>query len=367
MNKTQTKTANDEISQSSQQQLDNKKFRNTLSKNTVITIVISAVAIILIGITAFAVFFGVPYLKYQDAVSMMEAGLNEDAMIAFYELGDFMYSKRFHTECRYRHAIELYKSEKFTDAMVIFTDLGDYADSKNMSIKCKYHIADSFLEAKNYDEAIVKFEELGDFEDCKEKIKECQYLKACALLKKDNYEDALPVFESIKNYKDSKEKIKNCKYMAAIELIDNGDIVSAYKKLTALKDYKKAKSKAKSIKPTYDRIMAKDNIFRNGYWGSTYTERCHLTTQVISDNKVRIQYAGSNSAFHQVQYTLDCEWNPSTGTLDYTNGTRYDTIYGVNTYISGDGHGYFYYENGYLTWVNTKENYTEYYYYQKSR
>lgn len=339
----------------------------TPHKNTATIIILSSVAVILVGVIGFSVFFGIPYLRYQNAVSMMEAGEYEEAMIAFYELDNFMYSKEMHTECRYRHALSLFESQKYTDAMVIFTDLGDYIDSKNMSLKCKYQIATSFLEAKNYDEAIAKFEELGDFQDSKDKVNECHYQKACALLKKDNHEDAQPIFESIKNYKDSKDKIKKCKYLAAVELIDNGDIVNAYKKLTALKDYKKAKSKAKSIKPTYDRIMAKDKIFVNGYWGSTYTERCILTTQVLNDNQMKIQFSGSNGAAHSIRYILNCEWNPSTGTLDYQNGIRCDTIYAVDTHIYGNGQGYFYYNNGYLTWVNNNENIQENYYYKSSR
>ena len=335
----------------------------TSHKNTATIIILSSVAVILVGVIGFSVFFGIPYLRYQNAVSMMEAGEYEEAMIAFYELDNFMYSKEMHTECRYRHALSLFESQKYTDAMVIFTDLGDYVDSKNMSLKCKYHIATSLLEEKKYDEAIAKFEELGDFQDSKDKINECLYQKACALLKKDNHEDAKPIFESIKKYKDSKEKIKQCKYIAAVELIDSGDIVGAYKKLTALKDYKKAKSKAKSIKPTYDRIMAKPNIFISGYWKSTYTERCTLLTNIVDDNRMKIEYSGSGGAAYTSTLLFTGNWDSSTGKLNYTDGTRYEIVYGTKNFIYGDGTGYLYFEDGYLVWVNNTENTTTRFYY----
>ena len=52
----------------------------TPHKNTATIIILSSVAVILVGVIGFSVFFGIPYLRYQNAVSMMEAGEYEKAI-----------------------------------------------------------------------------------------------------------------------------------------------------------------------------------------------------------------------------------------------------------------------------------------------
>ena len=328
-------------------------------KNTAVIImaIITTIAVLISVVTVFAFFFGVPYFKYNSAINMMEEKEYDKAMVAFSELNGFMDSEEKYKECQYIKAVKLCEAGKYTDAMEIFDSLGDYNDSKDLITECRYQSALLMIEENKCDEAINILEELGDYKESKDKINECNYKKACDMMEEGSYDKAQTMFESLGSYKDSKDQIKECQYKTALKLIDDGKIVEAYKALNSLGSYKESKKKLNSIKSTYLRILAKDNIFINKMWIPPSGKRCQIISSVIDENTMEFKYTGSASLMEHTEETIIATWDETNGTLTYSGSTcfmNYST--GMQDVLYTDGSGYFYYQNGYLYHINNKSD-----------
>ncbi len=331
---------------------------NKKSKKKTKVIILVVVSVLLVGLVVFALVFTIPYIKYTDAVSMMEEGEYQKAMAVFDELDDFMYSEQMYCECQYRGAIELLESEKYTDAITAFENLKEYKNSSQMLCECKYAYASSLLEEGKASDAVVIFEELGEYKDSKDKIKECTYIKACNLLEENNTKDALAIFESLKDYKDSKDKIKECKYKDALKAVEDGEIEQAYKAFADLGSYKDSKKRAETLKRDYVRIISKDKVFVNKSWIPIDRERSNIVSKVIDENTIEFRYSGAASLTEHVEEIMVATWDPTNGKLTYKGSTCYYDVAGMKTVTYSDGHGYFYYENGCLCYVNERSGYS---------
>ncbi|MBP3921846.1 MAG: tetratricopeptide repeat protein [Ruminiclostridium sp.] len=115
------------------QRVAREKAAKKAKRNAII--ICSVVVAIIIGIVLFAI-LGVPAIRYNNAIALMDAG-------------------------------------KYTEAISAFEALDGYKDSATKITECKYNDAVSLMENKNYEEAITAFEELGDYNDSKNKIDEC--------------------------------------------------------------------------------------------------------------------------------------------------------------------------------------------------
>ena len=127
----------------------------------------------------------------------------------------------------YNAAVELLNNGQYDEAIDAFYDLGEYRDSKEQiehaeelreeaKKKADYDQAKRLFEAGDYDGAIDAFEELGDYRDSeaqiekvREQIKQDAYDAAAALLQEGKYDEANKAFRELGNYKDSKAQALN--------------------------------------------------------------------------------------------------------------------------------------------------------------
>lgn len=93
-----------------------------------------------------------------------------------------------------------------------------------------------------------------------------------------------------------------------------------------------------------------------------WSQRCNLKTNVIDSETVQIEINWSSGASYNTIWRFVGKWDANTERLNYANGIMLEV-----EYIEGqqepkilreyaDGIGYFYFKNGYLYWVDNKDN-----------
>ena len=194
----------------------------TKKKKSHKALILLVIVIVLVG--AFAGYKYVPQLinqnKYENALSLAEAGNYSDAILIFKELDAYADSKEKVVECEYNYALSLEKDGKFAEAKAAFESLGDYSDSSTRAQACAYSEAKNQLENKKFKKASKLFMDLGDYGDSKEMLKECSYQNALSLLEKKEYKSAIEIFTAIRKYSDSAEKITEAKYLYITDNFD---------------------------------------------------------------------------------------------------------------------------------------------------
>ena len=125
----------------------------------------------------------IPNGKYNDAITLMDAGKYTEAISAFEALDGYKDSATKITECntaildgKYNDTIALMDAGKYTEAISAFEALDGYKDSATKITECntaildgKYNDAITLMDAGKLDEAYSAFIELGDYKDASEK------------------------------------------------------------------------------------------------------------------------------------------------------------------------------------------------------
>lgn len=104
------------------------------------------------------------------------------------------------------------------------------------------------------------------------------------------------------------------------------------------------------------------DLFVSGTWWDLWSQRCHLEMNVVDDETVQIEINWSSGAAYNTVWHITGKWDADTQRLNYENGIMLSV-----EYIEGqddaeilrdytDGTGYFYFKDGYLYWVDEKEN-----------
>ena len=114
---------------------------------------------------------------------------------------------------KYNDAITLMEAGNYTEAITAFEALDGYKDSATKINECntaildiKYNDAIALKNAGKYDEAIAAFEALDGYKDNATKINECKYDKALALADAGNIVEAYEILKALGGFKDSAEK-----------------------------------------------------------------------------------------------------------------------------------------------------------------
>lgn len=133
----------------------------------------------------------------------------------------------------------------------------------------------------------------------------------------------------------------------------------------AIKGMLDSQNKQKIKTENFD-ILGKTNSsfesFVDGTWWDLFSQRCNLEMNVIDDETVKIEINWSSGAAYNTVWNIIGKWDADDRQLNYVNG-----IMNSNEWIEGqeepnilrsytDGSGYFYFKNGYLYWVDNKEN-----------
>ena len=108
---------------------------------------------------------------------------------------------------KYNEAVSLMNAGQYEEAISAFEAMDGYKDSVDKIDKCeaaildgKYNDAVAMMNAEKYDEASAAFEKLDGHKDSAELILECRYLKATTLMDSGMYEEAYALFSDLRKY-----------------------------------------------------------------------------------------------------------------------------------------------------------------------
>lgn len=208
--------------------------KNKTKKNRrIIKIIVGVIIAVIVCVFGFAIINStiiIPANKYNTAVTLMDEGKYDEAIVAFEAMGNYKDCLDNISECKYRIAIALMDEGKYTEAIDAFNKTKDYKDSAEL------------------------------IKDCNDKILEDMYTQALSLMNEQKYNEAITLFESAGNYKDSLTNISECKYCIAVALMNKGEVTQAYKAFAALNDYKDSAKKAASLYDKYQAEKRKEQI-----------------------------------------------------------------------------------------------------------
>lgn len=193
---------------------------------------IASVAVCLVAVFAFVLLTVIiPNSKYNDAVSLMNAGKYTEAISAFETLDGYKDSANKIAECKiaildikYNEALSLMQQGMYAEAIAAFKTLDGYKDSATQINTCetaikdiKYTEASALMDVGKYAEAIDVFKTLGGYKDSTTKINTCniaiidiKYAEASALMDAGKYNEAIDAFKALNGYKDSIAQIEAC-------------------------------------------------------------------------------------------------------------------------------------------------------------
>lgn len=368
-------------------------------KKKPLALVISLVAVAILGFLALLLIFGIPFGKYLYTINLMDKGQYKEAIDAFENMDGYLKSEEHAvecqyllagsmteegnyvqalpiftllgnykdcaervTECKYQITLETMSNGQYQEAIDSFTELGDYKDVPVQITECQYCIATKIMEEKNYLQAIEIFTLLGTYKDCADRVSECKYQIALNTMANGLYQEAVDGFSALGDYKDSVQLVLECKYRQAVLWVDEGKIVDAYEILNTLGDYGESASLLSTIKPTYQRIKSKPLLFVDHQWRkyvrpefASMGNRYWATTKVLDSNTLSIYIEGYDGAADSYSSELTGVWDESIGMVKFSgkySRTSVDPNSGGTTYdVNNNVVGYAYYENGYLCLV----------------
>lgn len=178
--------------------------------------VCAAAAVVCAGAVWAGVTYGLPYLRYRQAVSALEDGRYAEAQAAFADMGEYRDAADFLRKSRYLAAQEQLESgdeARITTARSVFEALGDYEGAAERVRECDYLLAGLRLEAGDIEAASALYTALGDYRDSAAQVTNCAYQAADKLLRSARYEEARAAFEALGDYSDAAEKAKQAVYL----------------------------------------------------------------------------------------------------------------------------------------------------------
>ena len=171
-----------------------------------------------LALAAVAIFWGLPALRYQNAVHLMESGQYEKANEAFAAMGTFRDAGEQATAARFQQAEALVKKgdlDSLEAALAIYQELGEYGECPQRVQETNYAIGEAYFADGQYDQAADRFQTLGEYEDSADLYQNGQYSLAQAL------------FANVADYSDAADRVRGCQYAMAKESEEAGDDAQA--------------------------------------------------------------------------------------------------------------------------------------------
>lgn len=105
-------------------------------------------------------------------------------------------------EKKYEDALSLVEAGKHEEAMEIFEDLKGYKDSRTQILKIYYMEGEALRKAKDWEGAVAAFTSAGVYSDAETQIMETRYQQALYLTEKGEYRAAVDILVTMTDYKD---------------------------------------------------------------------------------------------------------------------------------------------------------------------
>ena len=233
-----------------QKQLKKQKFRK--SSKVVITILL--ILVVLAAIADGIVFFGLPYLKYQGAMTDMEMYRYDNASQKFRELGNFLDSSDLYLKAVYGDAFSSYNSGDYEKAAQLFGSLENYSDAQQKALEARFKSAEKQYHEGQYLEAAKTFHALGDYPNAAANEKQCFsriYREAQGNLVANADENLAAAFEQLTylgNYKKSPELLSKCIYLLGNSSYGKCRYGKAIELYRSIPDYAEAQTRLQNIK-----------------------------------------------------------------------------------------------------------------------
>ena len=231
-------------------QLKKQQFRKSSKTLIIILLILVVIAAVIDGI----VFFGLPYIKYQGAMTDMEMYRYEDASAKFRELGNFLDSEELYMKAVYGQAFSLYNTDEPEKAAKLFESLGDYSDSHQKYLDSRFKLGEKKYTEGDYLEAAKIFNSLGDYPNASQGEKQCfsriykDAQKNLITNTLESLENAYQQLEYIKSYKKSAELLDKCLYLLGNAYYKKFQYGNAIEKYRSIPDYPDAKERLGNIK-----------------------------------------------------------------------------------------------------------------------
>lgn len=183
-----------------------------------------------LALAAVAIFWGLPALRYQNAVHLMESGQYEKANEAFAAMGTFRDAGEQATAARFQQAEALVKKgdlDSLEAALAIYQELGEYGECPQRVQETNYAIGEAYFADGQYDQAADRFQTLGEYEDSADRFKQCIYTQAEDLYQNGQYSLAQALFANVADYSDAADRVRGCQYAMAKESEEAGDDAQA--------------------------------------------------------------------------------------------------------------------------------------------
>ncbi len=225
------------------------------------------ITLVVLTVVFTATLFLIINSRYNNAVSLLEDNLPEQARYEFVSVSWYRDAREKIEVCdnmiTYDKAKDLMENDSLTEARELFLSLGTFRDSKELADECqtknKYNYSIALMNLGEYEMALESFNSLGSFYDSEDLAAQCKkelsYEKAVTLMDEGSYYEASRMFENLNLFKNSYEFFKECQnhivYDNAVNEYNNGNIYEAYMLFDSLGDFLDAASlKDDCILPT---------------------------------------------------------------------------------------------------------------------
>lgn len=205
-----------------------------------IALIASIVMILGAGSYAF-VFYGLPYINYNNAVVDMNNGNYDQAIEEFESMKGYRDSDELRLKCIYSKAIGLFYARSNQAAANLFATIPGYQDADAKYIEAMIGVADGYLEDEKYAEAYEVYLELGLSKEENENMLKCMdslYKIAKEQMSSNRLTKARDIYISLGNYKKSEQQAMECLYLLAEKDYSKGSYKDALEKYESLKGYK---------------------------------------------------------------------------------------------------------------------------------
>ena len=222
-----------------------------------------AAALVLIAALAWAgVTWGVPYVKYERAMSAYENGEYAGAAEQFAALGDYREAVAMVSHCRMKQAEWLAGTaedpateEELRQARELYAGLND---EMNVA-RCDWLLAEIMFSEGRYDEAEAIYRRFGSFtlaagydaqisiDLVEDRLTEIAYIRACDMLENGDWEEARKAFAELDGYKESASKYFDTWYLPAVNAMNAGDMEMALSLFAQIPGHRDADTLVKKI------------------------------------------------------------------------------------------------------------------------
>lgn len=238
--------------------------------------IVLVVLLLIAGVGYGVVFYGIPYIKYQTAVSAMNQGEFDEALKKFQELKGYQDSDELAKKCIYSKAVAYYYSGSRQAAAELFAQISGYEDSDQLYVDAKTAIAEQLTSDSSYVDAYALFREVGV--NPKENKVMVKCMKELYLLGKSELADghlnaARDIFLSLEEYKDSPEQATEALYQQAKKDYANTQYTKAFEKFEQIKDYKDVSKQLEKMKNVSLLLSVSDSDDTPSVW-EAYDGKC---------------------------------------------------------------------------------------------